>query len=388
MLITVHRRESFGAPWERSSRPCAPWPGASRASTGSIPSKQPPRSTAGRRAARRPAEPPSPRPLRLPRAGAPARPLPVRAHRQRRHPGGGPELRQTGAGAARHHERPEGIEAASPAWWGPAASGSSPRRRSCSPPRPPTRRWRGRSTPTATATPRSASPPSSPARPGPPSGRPARRPSGARGPLRRPDAGRGAQPPHRRILRGRQRRRRGHPSGDARRAARPEAGSRLRGRLRRSGGDRGAARRPRRPPGRPAGGDRGDPRERSGTQLREDEGQRPTQLALELARRGIPVVFVYWRWSAAERCPQAQLSRRILQLPVDASGAPRPSRRRLRRPPADRPLRAFPYRSSSSPWPPERRRLDHRLRRRPRRLGGVPPGRAGHLYDEGASAIW
>jgi glycosyltransferase involved in cell wall biosynthesis len=56
----------------------------------------------------------------------------------------------------------------------------------------------------------------------------------------------------------------------------------------------------------------------AGTQLREDEGQRPTQLALELARRGIPVVFVYWRWSPAERCPQDQLSRGILQLPVDA----------------------------------------------------------------------
>ncbi|MEA2691445.1 MAG: hypothetical protein QOJ16_832 [Acidobacteriota bacterium] len=56
----------------------------------------------------------------------------------------------------------------------------------------------------------------------------------------------------------------------------------------------------------------------SGTQLREDEGQRPTQLALELARRGIPVVFVYWRWSPAERCPQDQLSQGILQIPVDA----------------------------------------------------------------------
>ncbi|HSG38460.1 MAG TPA: polysaccharide pyruvyl transferase family protein, partial [Thermoanaerobaculia bacterium] len=34
----------------------------------------------------------------------------------------------------------------------------------------------------------------------------------------------------------------------------------------------------------------------SATQLIESEGQRPTQLALELARRGIPVVFCYWRW--------------------------------------------------------------------------------------------
>jgi len=63
----------------------------------------------------------------------------------------------------------------------------------------------------------------------------------------------------------------------------------------------------------------------SGTQLRADEGQRPTQFALELARRGIPVVFLYWRWSPAERCPQDQLSRRILQLPIDVVvGSPGP----------------------------------------------------------------
>jgi hypothetical protein len=33
------------------------------------------------------------------------------------------------------------------------------------------------------------------------------------------------------------------------------------------------------------------------TKLREDEGQRSTNLALEFSRRGIPCIFVYWRWS-------------------------------------------------------------------------------------------
>jgi glycosyltransferase involved in cell wall biosynthesis len=55
----------------------------------------------------------------------------------------------------------------------------------------------------------------------------------------------------------------------------------------------------------------------SGTQLREDEGQRPTQLALELVRREIPVVFVYWRWSNSELCAQDRLDDGILQLPTD-----------------------------------------------------------------------
>ena len=34
----------------------------------------------------------------------------------------------------------------------------------------------------------------------------------------------------------------------------------------------------------------------SGTTFTESEGQRPTRLARELARRGIPVIFAYWRW--------------------------------------------------------------------------------------------
>jgi glycosyltransferase involved in cell wall biosynthesis len=32
------------------------------------------------------------------------------------------------------------------------------------------------------------------------------------------------------------------------------------------------------------------------TEFRESEGQRPTRFARELAKRGIPVIFVYWRW--------------------------------------------------------------------------------------------
>jgi polysaccharide pyruvyl transferase CsaB len=59
----------------------------------------------------------------------------------------------------------------------------------------------------------------------------------------------------------------------------------------------------------------------SGTALRENEGQRPTQLALELSRRGIPVVFAYHRWSTAERAPQDRLAQGILQLPLDEVAA-------------------------------------------------------------------
>jgi hypothetical protein len=56
----------------------------------------------------------------------------------------------------------------------------------------------------------------------------------------------------------------------------------------------------------------------STTHLLEDEGQRPTRIALELARRGVPVVFLYWRWSTAERVPQDRLEQGILQIPIDA----------------------------------------------------------------------
>jgi polysaccharide pyruvyl transferase CsaB len=55
----------------------------------------------------------------------------------------------------------------------------------------------------------------------------------------------------------------------------------------------------------------------SGTQLIESEGQRPTQLALALARRGIPVVFVYWRWWDHEWRPQDRLDEGIVQVPID-----------------------------------------------------------------------
>ena len=55
----------------------------------------------------------------------------------------------------------------------------------------------------------------------------------------------------------------------------------------------------------------------SGTQLVESEGQRPTQLALALARRGIPVVFVYWRWWDREWRPQDRLEEGIVQIPID-----------------------------------------------------------------------
>ena len=54
-----------------------------------------------------------------------------------------------------------------------------------------------------------------------------------------------------------------------------------------------------------------------GTQLVESEGQRPTRLALELARQGTPVVFVYWRWGPGEWAPQDRLEQSILQIPVD-----------------------------------------------------------------------
>lgn len=55
----------------------------------------------------------------------------------------------------------------------------------------------------------------------------------------------------------------------------------------------------------------------SATQLIESEGQRPTQLALELARRGIPVVFCYWRWWPNEWCAQDRMEEGIVQIPID-----------------------------------------------------------------------
>lgn len=55
----------------------------------------------------------------------------------------------------------------------------------------------------------------------------------------------------------------------------------------------------------------------SATQLLESEGQRPTQIALALTRRGIPVVFVYWRWWDNEWRPQDRLGDGIVQIPID-----------------------------------------------------------------------
>ncbi len=53
------------------------------------------------------------------------------------------------------------------------------------------------------------------------------------------------------------------------------------------------------------------------TQLVEEEGQRSTHLALELAGRGVPVVFGYWRWGRVERRAQDRLDQGILQIPLD-----------------------------------------------------------------------
>jgi glycosyltransferase involved in cell wall biosynthesis len=55
----------------------------------------------------------------------------------------------------------------------------------------------------------------------------------------------------------------------------------------------------------------------STTKLLENEGQRPTQIALELARRRIPAVFLYWRWRSTDWCPQDRLAEGIFQLPID-----------------------------------------------------------------------
>lgn len=57
----------------------------------------------------------------------------------------------------------------------------------------------------------------------------------------------------------------------------------------------------------------------SGTRLLESEGQRPTQLVRELVRRREPVVFLYWRWSQDEWCPQDRLDDGILQIPLDVA---------------------------------------------------------------------
>ncbi len=54
----------------------------------------------------------------------------------------------------------------------------------------------------------------------------------------------------------------------------------------------------------------------SGTTFTESEGQRPTRLARELARRGIPVIFAYWRWDAAAAVQVSAVSG-VFCLPID-----------------------------------------------------------------------
>jgi glycosyltransferase involved in cell wall biosynthesis len=55
----------------------------------------------------------------------------------------------------------------------------------------------------------------------------------------------------------------------------------------------------------------------SATQLIESEGQRPTNLAFELAKMGIPVVFCYWRWDRSPWTVQERLAEGIFQFPMD-----------------------------------------------------------------------
>jgi polysaccharide pyruvyl transferase CsaB len=55
----------------------------------------------------------------------------------------------------------------------------------------------------------------------------------------------------------------------------------------------------------------------SATQLIESEGQRPTNLALEFAKVGIPVVFCNWRWDKTPWTVQDRIADGILQFPMD-----------------------------------------------------------------------
>ena len=55
----------------------------------------------------------------------------------------------------------------------------------------------------------------------------------------------------------------------------------------------------------------------SGTSFTESEGQRPMRLARELTRRGIPVVFAYWRWSPNESIMQSTQFGNLFQIPID-----------------------------------------------------------------------
>jgi glycosyltransferase involved in cell wall biosynthesis len=55
----------------------------------------------------------------------------------------------------------------------------------------------------------------------------------------------------------------------------------------------------------------------STTQLIQSEGQRATNLALELSKLDIPVVFAAWTWEATPWSHQDRLSEGILQVPLD-----------------------------------------------------------------------
>jgi len=72
----------------------------------------------------------------------------------------------------------------------------------------------------------------------------------------------------------------------------------------------------------------------SATQLIESEGQRPTNLAFEFAKAGIPVVFCNWRWDKTPWTVQDRLTEGILQFPMDLAvhGPSQLFRRCFRRP--------------------------------------------------------
>jgi glycosyltransferase involved in cell wall biosynthesis len=53
------------------------------------------------------------------------------------------------------------------------------------------------------------------------------------------------------------------------------------------------------------------------TKLDVDEGQRSTNLALEMANNNIPCIFGYWRWDQELWLPQDRLDEGILLVPVD-----------------------------------------------------------------------
>ncbi|MGA2798654.1 MAG: glycosyltransferase [Thermoguttaceae bacterium] len=54
----------------------------------------------------------------------------------------------------------------------------------------------------------------------------------------------------------------------------------------------------------------------SGVTFTESEGQRPTRFARELAGRGIPVIFAYWRWKASTPAEQSG-NPGVFCLPID-----------------------------------------------------------------------